>query len=122
MGLEALPDSATTNQKQEMGHFMRLLLKATRQRERSRLLQLKNDSSRSCRSGYSDHPNYMSHTKSSQAKVKSLSAPDVQRRLKYSNVKQNDDQHCEAIGKPKKASYRETQVSREVVMVPDFSE
>ncbi|GJT56853.1 longifolia 1-like protein [Tanacetum coccineum] len=29
----------------------------------------KNDSSRSCLSGYSDHPNYMSYTESSQAKV-----------------------------------------------------
>ncbi|GJT77229.1 protein longifolia 1 [Tanacetum coccineum] len=63
----------------------------------------------------------MSHTESSQAKVRSLSAPSVRRRSKYSNVKQNDDQPREAVGEPKKASYRGTQVSSEVVIVPDFS-
>ncbi|GJW39319.1 RNA-directed DNA polymerase, eukaryota [Tanacetum coccineum] len=31
-------------------------------------------------------------------------------------------QHREAVGEPKKTSYRGTQVSREVVMVPEFSE
>ncbi|MCD7447590.1 IQ calmodulin-binding motif protein [Datura stramonium] len=35
----------------------------------------KSDGSRSCLSGYSDHPNYMSYTESAKAKVRSLSAP-----------------------------------------------
>ncbi|VFR01893.1 unnamed protein product [Cuscuta campestris] len=35
----------------------------------------KSDSSRSVLSGYSDHPNYMSYTKSAKAKMRSFSAP-----------------------------------------------
>nr|GEW84045.1 reverse transcriptase domain-containing protein [Tanacetum cinerariifolium] len=68
----------------------------------------KSDSSRSCLSGYSDHPNYMSHT------------PGGRRRLKYSSIQQND-QHREVVGELKKANYGGT-VSREVVMVPKFFE
>nr|GFC47439.1 protein longifolia 1-like [Tanacetum cinerariifolium] len=63
----------------------------------------------------------MSHTKSSWAKVRSLNALGVRRRSKYSNVQQNAEQP-EAVGEPKKASYGGTQVSREVVMAPEFSE
>nr|GFA88040.1 hypothetical protein [Tanacetum cinerariifolium] len=66
----------------------------------------KNDSSRRCLSGNSDHPNYMLHTHSSRGKVRSLSAPGGRRRLKYSNVQQNDDQCREVVSEPKKASYR----------------
>ncbi|GJS72738.1 IQ-DOMAIN 14-like protein [Tanacetum coccineum] len=104
MGLEALPDSATTNQKQEMGvtpispPFYAVTL-------------AKSESSRRCLSGYSDHHNYMSHTESSRAKLRSLSAPRGRRR---SNIQPNDDQHREAIGELKKATYRGTQVSHEV--------
>nr|GEY99157.1 hypothetical protein [Tanacetum cinerariifolium] len=58
----------------------------------------KSESSRSCLSGYSDHPNYMMHTQSSRANVRSLSAPGGRRRSKYSNVHQNDDQHHEVVG------------------------
>nr|GEV91734.1 ribonuclease H-like domain, reverse transcriptase, RNA-dependent DNA polymerase [Tanacetum cinerariifolium] len=47
--------------------------------------------------GYSGEPNYMSHTKSSRAKFGSLNAPGEQRRSKYSNVQQNDDQHREVV-------------------------
>ncbi|GJU08585.1 longifolia 1-like protein [Tanacetum coccineum] len=127
MGLEALPDSATTNPKQEMSvtpispPFYAVTSKGHASTRTVPFTPGKNDSSRSCLSGYSDHPNYMSHTESSQAKVRSLSAPGVRRRSKYSNVKQNDDQPREAVGEPKKASYRGTQVSCEVVIVPDFS-
>nr|GEV66131.1 hypothetical protein [Tanacetum cinerariifolium] len=73
----------------------------------------KSDSSRSSLSGYYDQPNYMSHTKSSRAKVRSLNYPGGRRRSKYSNVQQNAKQP-EAVGEPKKASYGGTQVSREV--------
>ncbi|GKE27957.1 IQ-DOMAIN 14-like protein, partial [Tanacetum coccineum] len=128
MGLDALRDSATTNQKQEMGMtpisppFYAVTSKGQASTRMVPFTPAKNDSSRSCRSGYSDHPNYMSNTESSHAKVRSLSAPGVRRRSKYSNIKQNDDQHREAVGEPMKASYRGTQVSRKVAMMPDFSE
>ncbi|GJZ35158.1 protein longifolia 2 [Tanacetum coccineum] len=127
MGLEALPNSATTNPKQEMGvtpispPFYAVTSKDHASTRTVPFTPGKNDSSRSCLSGYSDHPNYMLHTESSRAKVRSLSAPGVRRRSKYSNIKQNDDQPREAVGEPKKASYIGTQVSCEVVIVPDFS-
>nr|GEZ97322.1 protein IQ-DOMAIN 14 [Tanacetum cinerariifolium] len=81
----------------------------------------KSGSSQSSLSGYSNEPNYMSHTKSSRAKFRSLNAPGGRRRSKYSKVKQNDDQHREVVSEPNKASYGGTQMSREVVMAPENS-
>ncbi|GJT12697.1 IQ-DOMAIN 14-like protein [Tanacetum coccineum] len=101
MGLEALPDSTTTNQKQETG--------------------VTPISPPRCLGGYSDHPNYMSHTESSRAKLRSISAPGGRRRSKYSNVQPNDDQHREAIVELKKATYRGTQVSHEVSLTEHVS-
>ncbi|GJS72737.1 longifolia 1-like protein, partial [Tanacetum coccineum] len=75
MGLEALPDSATTNQKQEMGvtpispPFYAVTSKVDVSMRRVPFTLAKSESSRRCLSGYSDHPNYMSHTESSRAKA-----------------------------------------------------
>ncbi|GJY42535.1 IQ-DOMAIN 14-like protein [Tanacetum coccineum] len=118
MGLEALPDSATTNKKQEMGvtpispPFYAVTSKVDVSMRRVPFTLAKSESSRRCLSGYSDHPNYMSHTESSRAKLRSSSAPGGRRR---SNVQPNDDQHREAVGEVKKATYRGTQVSREAI-------
>ncbi|GJY51076.1 protein longifolia 2 [Tanacetum coccineum] len=123
MGLDPLPDSATTNQKQEMGMTpISPPFYAVTSKGHASMRTVPFTQAKSCHSGYSDHPNYMSHTESSHAKVRSLSASGVRRRSKYSNIKQNDDQHREAVGEPMKASYKGTQVSREVAMVPNFSE
>ncbi|GKB20433.1 longifolia 1-like protein [Tanacetum coccineum] len=78
MGLEALPDSATTNQKQEMGvtpispPFYAVISKVHVSMRRVPFTLAKSESSRRCLSGYSDHHNYMSHTESSRAKLWSL--------------------------------------------------
>ncbi|GKA37268.1 IQ-DOMAIN 14-like protein [Tanacetum coccineum] len=81
MGLEALADSATTNQKQEMGvspispPFYTVISKVHVSMRRVPFTLAKSESSRRCLSGYSDDPNYMSHTESSRAKLRSSSAP-----------------------------------------------
>ncbi|GJS72742.1 longifolia 1-like protein [Tanacetum coccineum] len=127
MGLEALPDSATTNQKQEMGvtpispPLYSVTSKVHVSMRRVPFTLAKSQSSRRCLSGYSDHPNYMSHTESSRAKLRSLSAPGGRRRSKYSNVQPNDDQHREAVSEMKKATYRGTQMSREVSLIEPVS-
>ncbi|GKD46968.1 protein longifolia 1 [Tanacetum coccineum] len=127
MGLEALPDSATTTQKQEMGvtpispPFYAVTSKVNVSMRRVPFTLAKRESSRRCLSGYSDHPNYMSHTESSRAKLRSISAPGGRRRSKYSNVQPNDDQHREAVVELKKATYRGTQVSREVSLTERVS-
>ncbi|GJU93178.1 IQ-DOMAIN 14-like protein [Tanacetum coccineum] len=115
MGLEDLPDYAITNQKQEMGMtpishpFYAVTSKVHVSMRRVPFTLAKSESSRRCLSGYSDHPNYTSHTKSSRAKLRSISAPGGRRRSKYSNVQPNDDQHREAVGELKKATFRGTQ-------------
>ncbi|GJS32913.1 protein longifolia 1 [Tanacetum coccineum] len=75
MGLEALPDSAITIQKQEMG-------------------------------------------------VTPISPPFcvVASKVKKDTFQPNDDQHREAVGEVKKATYRGTQVSREVSLIEPVSE
>ncbi|KAK9067981.1 hypothetical protein SSX86_012092 [Deinandra increscens subsp. villosa] len=44
------------------------------------------DGSRSCISSYSNHPNYMAKTKSSKAKVRSLSAPRIRPQVEVSSA------------------------------------
>ncbi|GKG08615.1 protein IQ-DOMAIN 14, partial [Tanacetum coccineum] len=86
MGLEALPDFATTNPKQEMGvtpispPFYAVTSEGHTSTRTVSFTRGKTDGSRCYLSGYSDHPNYMSHTESSQAKVRSLR--DLNSRLK----------------------------------------
>lgn len=53
----------------------------------------KSDGTRSCLSGYTDHPNYMSYTESSKAKLRSLSAPRQRRYYeRSSSAKRYTDQ------------------------------
>ncbi|KAG6431783.1 hypothetical protein SASPL_109866 [Salvia splendens] len=53
----------------------------------------KSDGTRSCLSGYSDHPNYMSYTESSKAKVRSLSAPRQRRYYERSSSAKRYSDH-----------------------------
>ncbi|GJY23576.1 IQ-DOMAIN 14-like protein, partial [Tanacetum coccineum] len=75
IGLEALPDSTTTNQKPEMGvtpisrPFYAVTSKVNASMRTISLTLAKSESSQSCLCGYYDHPNYMSHTESSRAKL-----------------------------------------------------
>ncbi|GJW92098.1 IQ-DOMAIN 14-like protein [Tanacetum coccineum] len=80
MGLEALPDSATTNQKQEMGVTPISPPFCHTSMRKVPFTLAKSDGSRRCLNGYSDHPNFMSHTESSRAKIRSSSAPSGRRR------------------------------------------
>ncbi|KAI3820887.1 hypothetical protein L1987_08438 [Smallanthus sonchifolius] len=59
--------------------------------------------------------------KQSTKQASESSSPGGRRRPKYSNIQQHDGQHHEVNGELKKLSYKETQVSHEVVTTPEFS-
>ncbi|KAM0069888.1 putative IQ motif, EF-hand binding, P-loop containing nucleoside triphosphate hydrolase [Helianthus debilis subsp. tardiflorus] len=58
----------------------------------------KSESSRSCISRFSDHPNYMANTESSRAKVRSLSTPRLRPQLEFSNSARRDSGYKYVMG------------------------
>ncbi|KAK0588115.1 hypothetical protein LWI29_034516 [Acer saccharum] len=71
---------------------------------RSPFTPSKSYGSQSCLSGYSDHPNYMSNTESSRAKVRSLSAPKQRPQYERSNSTKRHSVH--GIGESKTSAQR----------------
>nr|XP_043622556.1 protein IQ-DOMAIN 22-like [Erigeron canadensis] len=72
----------------------------------------KSDSSRSCLSGYSDHPNYMSYTESSRAKVRSLSAPRQRPHIDFPSTTKRYSVYGYSSGIPRSSNLRDSFVSK----------
>ncbi|XVE57830.1 hypothetical protein DITRI_Ditri04bG0121700 [Diplodiscus trichospermus] len=72
--------------------------------KRSPFTPARSDGSRSYLSGYSDHPNYMSYTESSKAKVRSLSAP--KQRPQYERSSSNKRYSIHGLGELKSNTQR----------------